>query len=206
MVRRLQKGSFFILMAVLFFVPGVFAQEEAALRDVKPPIAIPMNIPGFLFWLFIIALLITGAAVFFMLKRSRIKKQEVEPVDPPWVTAYRHIEQLRKDQLIKQGKVKEYFTRLSDIVRRYLEGRFAIRAPEMTTEEFLRELKGSACLGERQKEFLRNFLNSCDMIKFARHSSSGSEMEKVLTAAVSLIDETKAPAGIEPQTKVLEPL
>jgi len=200
----LQKCFLSIALPLVFFVPGVFAQEEAALRDVKPPIFLPMNIHLFLFWLFIIALLITGVVVFLLLQRSKVKEPEVKPVDPPWVIAYRHIEQLKKDQLIKQGEVKEYFTRLSDIVRHYLEGRFALRAPEMTTEEFLWELKRSSCLGERQKEFLRNFLNSCDMVKFAKHPSSDSEMEKVLTAAVSLIDETKTPLGIEPQGKVLQ--
>ncbi|MBI4309916.1 MAG: hypothetical protein HY591_06255, partial [Candidatus Omnitrophica bacterium] len=76
-------------------------------------------------------------------------------------------------------------------VRHYLEDRFQIKAPEMTTEEFLNLVKTSPALKEEHKRILRDFLNGCDMVKFARHEPTVEEAQANFDLARQLIEETR---------------
>ena len=92
--------------------------------------------------LVIIALAFLGALafVFWRRRRQRIAAEEMSK-KPAHVIAYEELSKIRAQDLPGKGLVKEYYFCLSDIVRRYLEGRFSYRAPEMTTEEFLNDIK-----------------------------------------------------------------
>jgi hypothetical protein len=95
-----------------------------------------------------------------------------------------------------------WYVELSDIVRRYLEDRFGIRAPELTTEEFLREARRLGELGELQRGLLTDFLEGCDRVKFAAHEPAADESRAALGLARRLIEETAAapePAVVEHQ-------
>ena len=80
---------------------------------------------------------------------------------------------------------------VSDIVRFYLEERFDFRAPERTTEEFLRELGETNLLLPEQKESLGNFLESCDLVKFAKYEPGENELRELHNSAVKLVEETE---------------
>ena len=109
---------------------------------------------------------------------------------PPWDIANEELNSLEKENLPSQGKVEEYFVRLSAITRHYLEGRFSVSAPDMTTDEFLLHIKTIAVLNPHQKNSLKEFLVLSDMVKFARYSSTENEMRDALSAAKRLIGET----------------
>ena len=81
------------------------------------------------------------------------------------------------------GQPREFCIAVSDTVRWYLEGRFDFRAPERTTEEFLIELKGSSLLMPDQKESLGDFLNYCDLVKFAKFLPAADQAESALEEA-----------------------
>ena len=99
--------------------------------------------------------------------RSRGSAPEAEPALPPAEWARRELDRLAADDLPRRGDVDGFFVRLSDIVRAYIEGRFAIAAPDRTTQEFLREAARHPDLaGERARE-LGAFLRTADMVKFA---------------------------------------
>ena len=68
---------------------------------------------------------------------------------------------------------------VSDTARTYLEERFEFRAPERTTEEFLRELGGTDLLTGEQKESLGGFLESCDLVKFAKYEPRETGIARV---------------------------
>ncbi len=163
------------------------------IRDVKPPVDLPPNY--FFLYAILIGLLVLGGILlirrFLKPRKKEIKRQPPGPVKTPWEIAYENLEKLLAQKLIEQGMVKEYYIQLSDIVRRYLEDRFSIRAPEMTTEEFLISLKSHSALPVDQKSFLKDFMNQCDMIKFARHPATAEEMELSYILAKRLVDETK---------------
>jgi hypothetical protein len=86
---------------------------------------------------------------------------------------------------------KEFCILVSDIIRWYLEERFDFHAPERTTEEFLNELSASNVLAPDQKESLVEFLNRCDLVKFARYEPSEPELRDLHSAAVRLVEETE---------------
>lgn len=85
----------------------------------------------------------------------RVKEFFMSPIE----RAYAELARLQKTDLIKKGLFKDYYVELTLVVRRYIQRKFNIRAPHMTTEEFLQCSESS--------EELREFLESADMIKFA---------------------------------------
>lgn len=111
--------------------------------------------------------------------------------------AYEELRALKAMDLPGKGMVKEYYIRLSDIVRRYIEKRFALRAPEMTTEEFLEGLRESSLLSSAHKDLLREFLSHCDLVKFARYGPTLLEMLDSFKSAERLVDQTRRAADEE---------
>ena len=86
--------------------------------------------------------------------------------------------------------VDAWYVELSDIVRRYLEDRFAVRAPELTTEEFLQEAQRSAELSTSHRRLLTDFLERCDRVKFAAYSPGQDESSEALAVARRFLGET----------------
>jgi hypothetical protein len=162
------------------------------LRDIKPP----LSFPGNYFWLIIIGIVLIAAsalalAVYLFKKRKSLPSQVVLPPKLPHVVALEALGALRQRNFPQQGKIEEYYVELSSIVRQYLERRFMIRAPEMTTEEFLYFLRDSDKLEQVHKELLRSFLYHCDLVKFARYGPSLHEIEDSFLSAKRLVEETK---------------
>ena len=179
---------FSILIGLFMLVPGVLAED---IRDVKPPVDLPAN----MFWIYVlgaVAAVIVGIFLTrFISDRIRKKKSPPSIVLPPWVITLGKLEQLKAQNLPAKGQIKEYYSLLSYIVRRYLEDRFSFKAPEMTTPEFLWFLKGSSELTADQKSLLTDFLNSCDLVKFAKYGPSLKEIEESFLSAKKLVEETQ---------------
>lgn len=177
--------NFQILLWMLFFSPqNILAQE---LRNVKAPVDYPKdNWP-------MIMLLAVGAALvaiisYRLIKNNRQKNDAEEFTS--WEKARYQLDQLEKSSLINQGQFEKYYVKLSEIVRDYLEERFDLRAPEMTTEEFLAHLKSTDVLNDQQKETLKKFLELSDLVKFAQFTPETEEQNKNLQIALKLIDQT----------------
>ena len=97
---------------------------------------------------------------------------------------------------------KPFVIAVADTARAYLEERFNFRAPERTTEEFLRELSGTDLLLPEQKESLGDFLASCDLVKFAKYEPGENELRELHGSAVRLIEETEPVEVQSPESKV----
>lgn len=93
---------------------------------------------------------------------------------------------------------ERFATRVSEVVRTYLEERFGLHAPERTTEEFLAELSTSASLDTRHKAVLEGFLTRCDLVKFARAEPGPTELTELHDAASRLVEETSPVAVVPP--------
>ncbi len=96
--------------------------------------------------------------------------------------------------LPSQGRIDAFFTELSSIVRHYIEDRFALRAPEMTTEEFLWSLGREGALDADQRVMLEGFLTACDRVKFARHAATRAEIDDAFALADRFVRETTPPS------------
>lgn len=161
---------------------------SADIRDIKGPVNFSRKVS-----LYVVSgallLFIAGGVAVLLMRRKR--KVEAIPTRPAHEIAYEALEELKKKDFLKNGKIKEFYIELSFIVRHYLENRFNIRAPEMTTEEFLISVKGSGVLSHEHKNLLRDFLSHCDLVKFATYHPPEKEVELSLQAAERLIDQTK---------------
>ncbi len=163
------------------------------IKDIKGPVSFPANH----FFLIFIVVACLAALIFlvtFFLKRYLKKKTESSsiPTEPADQIAYQALTRLKAKDLPRFGKIKEYYIELSDIVRRYMENRFSFRAPEMTTEEFLYFLRESDSLKGAHKNLLKQFLNHCDLVKFARYGPTQQEIDDSFNLAKKLVDETKS--------------
>lgn len=99
-----------------------------------------------------------------------------------------------------QGEADAWYVELSDIVRRYIEDRFGVRAPELTTEEFLREAQARLRLQPAQRQLLEAFLATCDRVKFAGYRPGATESQQAFEAASRFLADTQlseanAPGG-----------
>ena len=180
--------GYFSSMGFFSAPPAAFADD---LRDVKAPVAFPSR--HILLWI-LLTLLIISAVVYFYYSRKgakRAKKLSPEVFKTAWEKAYERLEALAQSGLLEQGDFAAYYMRLSDIIRRYMEDRFQIRAPEMTTEEFLNYLRNAPALNVQQGGVLADFLSSCDMVKFAKYLPRVEEARKNTQLARRIVDETK---------------
>jgi hypothetical protein len=105
-----------------------------------------------------------------------------------------------QDALALIAQPKPFVIAVSDAARAYLEERFTFRAPERTTEEFLRELQATDRLLPDQKESLGNFLASCDLVKFAKYEPGEPELRELHASAVRLVEETEPKPAVAGQT------
>jgi hypothetical protein len=157
------------------------------IHDIKGLVPLPHN----LWWLWLLLILTAAAVVLWLWKRRR-RLTEIETAAPlsAYELAIRSLHQLREDN----PPVEEFYTRLSDIVRRYLEGQFGSRAPERTTEEFLCEMSRDHALSTEHQELLGAFLQESDLVKFARFQPGEEDKKRAFEAAERFVEETVAGA------------
>ena len=134
--------------------------------------------------------IITGLIIIWLIFKLIKKLKKMAPQKKPHEIALEELEAARK-QLAASGDAKEYYVRISDVIRRYIEIMFSLRAPEMTTQEFLLSLGNSPKLAGAHRELLKDFMEACDLVKFAKHTPAGTEIEGVFTTAKKFIEETK---------------
>ncbi len=167
---------------------------KQTIYDIKPTEQTPLifgEFQGYLLWAvlggLIIASLIIVTSRYIANRKGRVVVHD-KPKEPAHVTAIRALEALQGQKLWQMGKVKAYYTALTDILRRYVGGRYGIDAMESTTDEIL------AQMGELSKENynnLRTILQLSDIVKFAKGVPTEQENEQVWFDTYRFVEETK---------------
>ncbi len=166
------------------------------IKDIKPPLNLPLHWLEDFWWAWLLlALIIIAVAVFFFVRRKKAIEFQQAPPLPPWEKAMRQLEELGVKDLSGQGLWRDYYFTLSTILRHYIEERFAIKAAEMTTEEFLQKVKNEGVLSSEQKNTLRDFMIIADMVKFAKHAPLRDEAQQSFDLVLKFVKET-TPHGI----------
>ena len=148
------------------------------------------------------AVVVVASILAIVWWRRRARKMVTIRMTPhEW--AYAQLQALIDDDLVEQGRVREFYYRLSDIVRGFIELRYALHAPERTTDEFLAEMADSGALPAEDKAALGPFLEACDMVKFAKYRPAATEIEQTFNAAREFIDHA-APSGAETRNPNVE--
>ncbi|MCC6765565.1 MAG: hypothetical protein IT293_12970 [Deltaproteobacteria bacterium] len=176
-------------------IASLLAREPTAadIRDVKPPEEPPIDWrPYSLAAGALAALAVVGLVVWRVVRRPG-RRPAGPPPRPAHEIAHEELARLRARGLPERGAFKEYYSALTGIVRSYLEQRFRVRAPEMTTEEFLLvTARGGATLQSGHRALLGDFLGESDLVKFARHHPTLADAERAYGAAARFVDETAA--------------
>jgi len=179
---------------VTIYVESVIQDEERQLREVKPPIDIPYN---YLALLSLIAAVVLTAVLLFIGYRLYKKRKESgylirapEPARPAHEIALSALDNLLAKNLLADGLTKQFYSELSELIRRYIEGRYYVRALEETSTEILAQMKDQE-LNEMSFTWLQNLLQLADLVKFAKYQPAEEENHESPQWARSFIDETK---------------
>ncbi len=164
------------------------------LCDIKRPIHTPLlfaEIRELVYWSVASAAVLAGV-IYLVIRYLQRRRRRGAPkrIVPPHVTAIRALEKLHSRKLWQNGKYKEYYSQLVDIVRVYIEGRYGIGAMEMTSDEILgamREVNDA-----RLCEKLRGLFSPADLVKFAKLAPAAEDNEQAYFDAYFYVEETKA--------------
>jgi hypothetical protein len=100
------------------------------------------------------------------------------------------LRKLRESDLLATGQIKAFYIELSEIVRRYIEGRYFVPALELTTGELMDDLK-QVTLEPDARDMLRDLLELSDLVKFAKYAPASEEHERAPQLAESFVETTK---------------
>ena len=134
-----------------------------------------------------LAAAIAAAAGLVLWMRQAEERARVTAFD----RAVSRLQRLQREGLPDAAHLDAWYVELSDIVRRYIEARFGLRAPELTTEEFLAQARRSPELSKPHGELLSAFLERCDRVKFARYTPAREESQQAFDLAERFLRETK---------------
>lgn len=159
------------------------------------------------FWWILGGLALAAAVAGWIWWRRRARRlallaagiDPTKPVRPPEDVAREALAALLASPLLAESGPKPFYIELGDIIRRYLEGRFGVPALDRTTAELLPELRQVAALRPHQAE-VRDFFDTCDLVKFARFTPEPAEIDADVTRARAIIDGT-APRRPAPEDR-----
>ena len=168
-----------------------------AYKPIVEPIAAPIQMKEVFPW--ILAVLLLALAVFGVWYWRKHRKVKVDaegniirgPVIPPYDKAVDDLKKLREEKMWQSGKVKEYFSSLTDIAREYIEGQFGVNAVEMTTDDILEEIKPLHFPKETYNK-LKDTMEVADLVKFAKYSASTLESDTALSSMTEFVNESYA--------------
>ena len=167
--------------------PAAGLDEAGDIRDIRGPVSITSS------WLIVmyVALglalgLVIALLIYLFLKRYRLTTT---------APSLSHYDQALKDlldtrPLMKAGEDKAFTIAVSDVLRAYLENQFSMPAPERTTEEFPAVIIGHALIKETLADLLLDFLQQCDLVKFARQPLGMEKMQELYRNAEKFILES----------------
>lgn len=171
-------------------------------KDIKPPVDVELRWGDYA-WAALIALaLAVGAYLLYRKWKNRPLKQAAAPVAPPapprppYDVALEKLETLKRDDLFGAGRGRDFFFRLSDILREYAEGRYGLLALERTTAELESEFGPRYAPDHARNAFL-SMLRACDMVKFAKVEPVKYQAGEALEKALMFVESTR-PASPSP--------
>ncbi len=182
--------------ALLLHVQGMRVDTTLAIKDIKQPLKEPFNwrelIP-LLKWVALALVLLVGIVLLvqYLSRRKQKRLKPKGPEIPPHVQALDALRKLREAKLWQDNKQKEYHSRLTDILRLYIEQRFHISALEQTSDEILNSFH-SIAMDPENKARLKQILLLSDMVKFAKQQALPDENEMSMDNAIAFVSETRS--------------
>ncbi|MCS7469735.1 DUF4381 family protein [Stieleria sp. ICT_E10.1] len=174
-----------------FDVASVLPDDAAV--DLKPPMErlAPIQPPAPSRWPIVVAMLVLALVslpfVWRAIAAARRRKRRRSAYD----VATARLNKLLREPRSTGPQIDEFYVGLSYIIRKYIEDRFEMRAPELTTEEFLASIGQSPDFSADHQSLLREFLRQADLVKFARAQPSGDEIERAIGNVQRFLEDTR---------------
>lgn len=172
----------------VFSIPVDLAQP---IKPIKGPIAVPITFTELLPWIGLF-LIIAALVYYFFIRKKKTKPIAIfkpKPKQPPHVKAIAALEQLKKEKLWQQGLIKDYYSKLSGIVREYIEDQFDVPAVESTTYDTIFLMRRKS-LADESLRILQELLELSDLVKFAKSKPLPSEHDRSMNNAESFVRNT----------------
>jgi len=168
-------------------------KKDGGIKDIKETVEVKEKtyailwVAGFL----ILAILLFFIYRYFKYKTSIDEKEiiikEIDPVD----LAYKKLSKLTKDNLLRDNLIKEYYFRLSEIIREYLGGIYKFDSVEMTTDELKDKIDSIPDFKRAYTDLIKNFLDDTDFVKFAKFKPTSQEVGQATEVAFDIIEKLK---------------
>lgn len=175
--------------ALKLTVATMIEADAPSLTDLRPaaaPVELPQpSVTGFVWTGVIVGLLLAVLGVILWKRRRR--KTKTEPELTPQQLAWRELNDLLSSKLSERD-TKEFFVQLTGVVRRYIERSTGVRAPEQTTDEFLREVSSKQLYSGEDDRRLGAFLESADLVKFAGYQPDSESIKQSTHLAKQFIE------------------
>lgn len=178
--------------SVQFTVSSLQVNISEDIKDVKPPITIPIDLLFFVIVISIIVIVLLLSLYYYrknQKKKQRLSTRKRVYIVPPHVKALTELHALEEKKLWQQGLVKQYHSEITEIIRRYFEERFRILALESSTSEIMTQLN-RVVLPEDIYKTINEFLNNADLVKFAKYKPLPSINEEMMKQAISIVENT----------------
>ncbi len=189
------------LLAVATFEIDTTQQKP---QDIKRPLNTPFVFAEIkeLFWWCVAGAFVLAGLIYLLVWWIRRRRGLAGPkvVIPPHITAIRALEKLHGRKLWQNGKHKDYYSGITDIVRTYIERRYGIGAMEMTTDQILEAMPSVNDV--RLVGKLRDLFTLADLVKFAKVAPAPEENEQSYFDAYFYVEETKETMAEEEEKEV----
>ena len=182
---------------VRLYATTMTVDTTLAYKPIVEPLAAPITMKEVFPWILAVLLaMLLGLGIWLFLRRRKTRVDEdgnviKGPVIPPYDKAVDELKRLREEKMWQSGKVKEYFSSLTDIAREYIEGQFGLNAVEMTTDDILDEIKPLHFPKETYNK-LKDTMEVADLVKFAKYSASTLESDTALGNMTDFVNESYA--------------
>ena len=177
---------------LLLNVMSVSTDQNSEIKDIKEPLEPEYEFKDFLPW---IILLMTIILIVYLLKKyvlnkkEKVEKKIIKTIVPAHITALKELNNIEKKKLWQSGKIKQYYSGISEILRKYMEHRFKFIALELTTDEILLNMENTISREEHLE--LQQVLERADLAKFAKSKPNKEENKQSMELAKRFVDKTK---------------
>lgn len=187
-------------------IVGIPIDVKGDIKDIKPPLDAPWKFEDVLPYLIMLAVLLLSALAYYYYQKRKKRQAEAaippRPRIPPGEAALMALRVLEDKHLWQQGRVKEYYSEVTEIVRRFFEDQFGFPALESTSEEIMDELhrvtRAAPILDQ-----CRSFLTTADLVKFAKYQPAPDEHEKELRSGYEIVRTLSPKPSLEPEAEAV---
>ena len=162
------------------------------IHDIKGQILYPVTFKELLPWIGggLLAAALIALAVWLIVRASKRKAEALKPIDPAYIVALRELDKYRSDKYWAPDKQKAFYSGITDALKFYMDERFGVDAPEMTTAELFDALKSDKDITPEMYSSLKELFERADFVKFAKHIASEQENAAALPLAVRFVTTT----------------